>query len=292
MSETVSVVMQTTAAVANILKPLIESGDCKVNKMEKEIFFHLTEGSAKIIIVVTEHPEIENDAVVKIFAPFTIVENIDMVDSKLLVQMLCLNARFGNFAFVYDKNSKMLALKGTLIGSTMDLLEFKHLFISLAKAADALDEELLEALSASADDKAGKETDLVSDNLIQLSKKILEILDDKAPHMVEAFIKKLDVAARAEFEKITQDDEIRNALREIAFGIPAAKLTAILLSEDLTDADRKLLATRIMESLPDNALMMQLLAFVVTRTSIALADVAGLTADVIEGRITTTFAGN
>lgn len=282
MSETVSVVLLTTAAVANLLKPLIEAGDCQIKKNGEQIMFILSEGSAKISVSVVPHPEIENDAMVRIVAPFAVVQELEKVDSKLLAEMLSMNAQFGSFAFVYDKQSNLLGLQGTLIGSTMDRLEFEYLFISLAKAADALDDKLLVALG-------GEE---VSDGLIKMSKEILQILDDRAPKIVTEFLQTLDESARTEFEKLSGDDEIRSAMREIAFGVPAAKLTAVLLAQNLSDADRKSLANQILESVPDQELLLTLLAFVMTSTALALADAAGVDAETVQARIKTVFGGN
>lgn len=283
MSSNVSEVLKSTVAIANLLKPLIDSGACKMVKSEGgDVMFVLKEGSATISINVVEHPEIKDDALVQVIAPFVLAKDLDKADSGILAEMLAFNGKFNGFAFMYDKQTGVLGLRGTLIGSTMDQLELEYLFISLAKAADALDDKLLATLK--------EEGRGVGEGLIKLSEEIVKILDERASQIVSAFMETLDASGRAEFENIANNDELRNAIREITFGAPAAKLTAILLSSNLSEEDRKSLARQILESLPDHDWMLRLLSFVVTSMAAALAGSAGVEASVIQARIQSTFS--
>ena len=263
------IVMQTTAVVAHHLTPLIEKGICQIVRQGDQQLFTMIRGSAEISVFVQRHPRIEDDALVQVIGLLGMVTP-EKLSVPLLAQALMANSVMHGYAIALAENG-MLCLRGTLIGSTMDELEFTHLLTSLADSADALDDKFAALFSAATatdqDEKAGS----ALENLKHLTTELQGIIAKHEEELLSNFSKFIDADQRTELERLMKDAEVRAAIKAIAFGKQAAALVALAISGDLTDETRKTLGREILDSMPEVPLLLELLFFTVMSITKSMA---------------------
>lgn len=285
MGKTNSQVGQSAAVIANLLKPLIQSDECSVKKVDELIRFTLREGSAQIQIDVFAHPAIDDDACVEVLA---LMGQADLASHpEIALALLAKNLEFFGFSFAYEPKHHLIGLRGCLIGSTMDKLEFEFLLSMLARSADDLDEALLGAIAQTGNAEPAAQT--IADDLVQMANRVLKLLDDSTQELIESYVRTLDEDQRELFANSIADEEIRRAFEEVALGLPAAKLTTIILNDGLADAERRKLAHTLLESLPSHAVLLDMLAHVVLTTTHALAKSLNLNEEVLSTRLSIAF---
>lgn len=301
----IDVVVQTAAVVAALLKPLIDKKICDVKRAENgNMMFSMNKGSAGIIVMVMPHPMIEDDAVVHILGTLATLDP-DNLDVNVLVTALALNSKMNGYAIALDPDTGTLHLRGSLIGSTMDELEFRYLLMTLGEQADELDDQFVAAISGKPvgkkpavekpkDEKPqppedGKER-TISDQLIELTKKIQPILDEAEQLLLQEFFKQIDEEEQAQLGKIVKDEELLGLVREIAFGRSSAGMVAMVVHPEVPDENRRAFADQLAETLPVKArVVLHLFAFAVARTSILIGQAMGIGQEEIERRLKVVF---
>jgi hypothetical protein len=286
MSSTNDVVIQTIAAIVSFLKSLIDDGTCQISRRGDQTIFTIKNGSAVIVVRVIEHPGINEEALVEVVGHLAPVTALTL-DLYIAVSALTINNSLNGYAIALDKHSGMLCLRGTLIGSTMDELEISYLLQSLGSAADELDDKFLDALSAGTS-KEGEATTKV-EHFKEIAARIQSAITEKQELLVNAFAETLSEDQRAEFAMLIQDAEVREAIRTVAFGAPAAELAALLVAEEIADEDRRAMAKETLDSLPEAPLLLQMLAFTVFAIAKTVAEALGVELAVVQDRVKLVF---
>jgi hypothetical protein len=291
MSASNSIVIQSTAAIVSFLKPLIDEGACKLSRREDQLMFALKSGSAMIFVRVIEHPGIEEEALVEVVGTLAPVTP-DTLDLNVAVSALAINNRLNGYAIALDKSSGTLCLRGTLIGSTMDELEISYLLRSLSRAADELDDKFLEALSANTRNDGESEAATNVEQLKEMAAKLQAVITEKEEMLVSAFAETLSEEQHAEFVKLIQDAEVREAIQTIALGSPAAELATILVANDISDEDRSAMAKNTLSALPKAPLLLEMLVFTVMATARMVAEAVGIDVALVQARGKLVFGQN
>lgn len=281
------IVMQTTAVVAHHLTPLIEKGICQIVRQGDQQLFTMIRGSAEISVFVQRHPLIEDDALVQVIGLLGKVDP-EKLSVPLLAQALMANSLMHGYAIALAENG-MLCLRGTLIGSTMDELEFNHLLTSLADSADALDDKFAAALNAATANDQDEKSGSALENLKQLTTELQGIMAKHEEELLSNFSKCIDAAQQTEFESLMKDAEVRAAIKAIAFGKQSAGLVALAISGDITDETRKTLGREILESTPKVPLLRQLLIFTVMSIAKSMAAATDTAIALIQDRLKIIF---
>lgn len=290
MSTTNEVVIQTTAVVASLLKPLIDQGACKVTRDDDQLRFVMRQGSAQIMVTVHAHPAIKDDALVEVLGSLAQVDP-KKLDIQVFTTALVLNNELNGFAIALMPKSGLLCLRGTLIGSTMDETEFNYLLLSLSQSADDLDDKFAGALAGSNDTGAGGGDGLTEtlERLKEMAGKIQNVISERVDTLVQAFAETLSNEERQQFAEITKDVANRETISNIAFGAPAAKLVTLLVTNDLNDKDRRDFGRAILEDVPKHELLLKMLAFTVMATAKMVADAVGVEMSVVQARLKMIF---
>lgn len=289
MSASANIVKQTIAVVASHLKPLIDQEMCQVTRHEDKLMFLMTKGSARICVMVVEHPNIEEESLVEVIGMLAKVDP-DKLPASICVSALVLNSRLCGYAVALDPTSGFLCLRGSLIGSTMDELEFSHMLKSLAQSADELDDKFAAALAQAAGAAGSADSSDAVGNLKALAGKLQGVMAEREEALLQAFAESLAEPQRGEFAKMIQDPKLGPAVRSIALGESAAALVALLLTDHMTDEDRRGMAKELLDGIPENELLMQLLAFAVMSIAQMVAKAMEIEPAVLQARVKVAFA--
>lgn len=274
------IVYQTAAQIANWLKALIDGGHCEVKKYESSIDFYLMKGSASIAIEVMEHPRLEDEALVSIKGSLVTLPESGW-DPRFAVEMLKLNSELAGFAVCLQPENNMLLLRGALIGSTMDQLEFSYLLQALSGTADDLDDKIAEALGL-----VSKPPKPPFEELIGV---VVNALDNLQSDVLNGFYKDLGADQRAEFDELLKSEEFVEAVKTIVLGKPAGMVAAAILSSELSDDQAKEIVSAVFAKVPEHKLFVELFSYAVFAAAKALSKALEIEPEALAKRVKKLF---